>query len=320
MKTILNLIFAVIFMASASAQKNIDLYKHLTEKYADKDGFSASQISNDMFDLYLKKNKIDEKSPLSEALNSLDKITVVAQSNFNFKAGSGSFNTPDQNKNQVANDIFNEILEYYKNGNFSLLKTEKRMGEDVKVYLKKNQDKIETLALITNSSAATSLVELNGDIDLKTVSELSSALNLRGLENLYKIDNNVSRFGIYSNVPHSTGVSAEKLEEMLARTKELYANQDKLSAEQRLKIEEQAQMLAEKQAVMAEKYREMAEIYRRNPIFLNNPGDTNVVYYLDGKKVKAQKIKELDSSNIEKIEINKAKNDKDKSVIRITTK
>ncbi len=69
-----------------------------------------------------------------------------------------------------------------------MFKTEKRMGEDVKVFLKKNQDKIKSLALITNSSASTNLVELNGDIDLSTVAELNNTLNLRGLENLYKIN------------------------------------------------------------------------------------------------------------------------------------
>ena len=67
-----------------------------------------------------------------------------------------------------------------------------------------------------------------------------------------------------------------------------------LNDEQRLQFEKQAQIQKQKQLEMAEKYREMAEKYQRQPIFLSYPGDTNTVYYLDGKKVKADKIKKMD--------------------------
>ena len=97
------------------------------------------------------------------------------------------------------------------------------MGEDVKVYLKKNQDKIESLALVTNSSVSTSLVELQGDIDLKTVSELNQALNLRGLENLYKIDNSsTSEYGFFTG--RRELFSEQRIEEMVARQHAMVAS------------------------------------------------------------------------------------------------
>jgi hypothetical protein len=85
-------------------------------------------------------------------------------------------------------------------------------------------------------------------------------------------------------------------------------------------IEERARAQAEKQMQMAEKYREMAEKYQREPIFLNYPGDTNSVYFINGKKAKAKEIKELDKEQIESIEITKPKKTNDKTTIKIKTK
>jgi len=327
MKQFVILLIMVAISLPALAQRNNNLFEQLAEKYADKEGFSASQISREMFDLYLKKRNIEEESPVYEALKKLDNILVVSQSNLTGNrriVGFYSVEEPkpekaDKDKTDEAKAIHSEIIKYYKASGYSMLKTEKRMGEDVKVYLKKNQDKIIALALITNSSVSTNLVELKGDIDLKTVSELNKALNLRGLENLYKIDNS-SRYGIYPSIGYSTS-NYDRLEDMVLREQERARERyQDLSEEQIQKIQQQAQIQAQKQMEMAEKYRQMAEQYGRQPIFLTTPGDTNTVYYIDGKKVKSAEVKEiLKKDEIE--QISKTKDDKgEKTVIRIKTK
>ena len=324
MKRIILLMLVIILSLPTLAQQSTNLFEELTEKYADKDGFSASQISSDMFDLYLKKKNIEKDSPVSEALENLDNILVVSFSKIGrsaelVSAGYIRADDPEVKESEKNNALHNQILDNYKSGNYTLLKTEKRMGEDVKVYLKKNAGIVESLALITNSSVSTNLVELQGDIDLKTVSELSKALNLRGLENLYKIDNSSRALYGFS----SAGIGAltgERIEEMVARQREMSERQHDLSDEQRAKFEEQAEQMAQKQLQMAEKYREMAEKYQRQPIFLNYPGDTNTVYILDGKKVKAKKIKEIEKDKIDKIEIVKSDKKNNKTTINITTK
>lgn len=313
MKRTILFILALAFALTISAQQPKNFFEELTESYASKDGFSASILTRDMFDLYLKKRNLDETSPVSEALKNLDYIMVVSLSNFNYKPAKEF--EGDKEEEQI-NPLHKIILEHYQKSNFTLFKTEKKMGEDVKVYLKKNQDKIEALALITNSVASTNLVELKGDIDLKTVADLNGALNLKGLENLYKLNNSGATFGSYSGL----GYSKERVEELVARQRELVDRQNFLTDEQREQIEKQAQLQAERQMQMAEKYREMAEIYQREPIFLNYPGDTNTVYYVDGKKVKAKEIKELDKEKIEKIEITKSDKNNDKTTIKIKTK
>lgn len=313
MKRTILILLVIGFTFPALAQQQKTFFEQLTETYASRDGFSASMLTRDMFDLYVKKRNLDEKSPVSDALKNLDYIMVVSQSNLavNYVPATAEKITREED-----NQLHKTILEHYQKNNFTLFKTEKRMGEDVKVYLKKNQDKIESLALVTSSSTSTNLVELKGNIDLKTVAELNKDLNLKGLENLYKLDDSNAYFG------RSTGFdfSREKMEELVARQREMVDRQRTFTDEQRVQFEKQAQIQAQKQVEMAEKYREMAERYQREPIFLNYPGDTNTVYYIDGKKVKAKEIKELDKDKIESVEIKKSGKDDDKTTVKIKTK
>jgi hypothetical protein len=321
MKRIILLALVAILWFPALAQNTDSFFKELTDQFAEKDGFSASMITKDMFDLYLKKKNVNEPSPVYEALKNLNKILVVSQSNFGAAVSTGvSVSKGVSGDKETDNDeLYQTVSEHYKNGNYTLFKTEKRMGEDIKVYLLKNQDKINSIVLITHSSAATNLIELQGDIDLTTVAELNKAMNLRGLENLYKINNsgNNTYFG------YSTGANTyfpqEKVEAMVTRQRELFERQRALSDEQREKIEQQARMQAEKQMEMSEKMRQMAERYQRQPILLNYPGDSTI-YYLNGKKVDAQVIKELDKNEIKSIVVNKADKQGDKTTVKFKTK
>src|SRR5665647_2573587 len=160
MKKIMFLLLAIVLSLPTQAQQTKNLFEELTAKYADKEGFSASMLTSDMFDLYIKKRNVDENSPVFDALKKLDYITVISQSKFFVEAVQPSaVKEPADGKNP----LYETILEHYRKNGYTLFKTEKRLGEDVKVYLMKNQDKIVSLALITNSSSATNLVELQGD-------------------------------------------------------------------------------------------------------------------------------------------------------------
>ncbi|NQU53452.1 MAG: DUF4252 domain-containing protein [Bacteroidetes bacterium] len=320
MKRFILLLVVVVLTLPTQAQQTKTFFKTLTDKFAEQDGFSASMITSDMFDLYLKKRNIDEESPVFEALKKLDKVMVVSQSSLKRAFVERDVSSNDfQTKNEVSsNEIHKTFLNHYNTDEYTLFKTEKRLGEDVKVYLKKSNEKIESLALITNSSVSTNLIELQGDIDLKTISELNQALNLRGLENLYKIENSSNNW--YNSRIYSGEGSSERLEELSSVQRDQVAKQRELSDKQRVQFEKQAQLTIQKQLEMAEKYREMAEKYQRAPIFLSYPGDTNTVYFLDGKKVKAKKIKEIDQDKIESVEVHKSDEEKDKTTIRIKTK
>jgi hypothetical protein len=312
MKTIL-LTLMIAFITIPGWAQN-DLFGNLTNKYSENDGFSASRITSDMFDLYLKKRNIGEDSPVHDALKNLKNILVVSQSGYYARGITHSDSVvPDKTVKEVHQDI----LKHYENNGYTLFKTEKQMGEDVKIFLKKNKDKIESLALITNSKRITNLVELQGEnIDLSTVSELNRALNLRGLENLYKINNTGHRAFF---VPAPDVPSDEHIRGMIEIHREQIEKQNHLTDEQRRKIEIQTRVMMDKQLEMAEKHREMAEKYRRQPIFLSAPGDSTE-YFIDGKKVTAEEFKNISPDSIERVEVNKGKGENSKGTIRITTR
>lgn len=320
MKNLILILLLFGAVVSVKAQDSQAFFDQMTQKYADKDGFSASMLTRDMFDLYLKKKDLDASSEVAAALKNLDNILVLSQSGYSFPFVSGQnsdaedFKAKQENKKDEREALHKEILEHYKQRNYSLLKTEKRMGEDIKVYLKKNNGKISSLALVTHSNAATNLIELDGDIDLSNVASLNKAMNLRGLENLYKLDNKSPFYGAY--LPYA---DEQRFEEMAARAKEMAERQAVLSEEQILKIEKQAELQAKKQMEMADRFREMQEKYGRQPIFLNYPGDSTI-YYLNGKKATADEIKELDKQSIKSVEVNKPEKEGGKTEIHISTK
>ena len=190
------------------------------------------------------------------------------------------------------------------------------MGEDVKVYLKKSNEKVNSLVLITNSSAATNLVELDGDIDLANVASLSTALNLRGLENLYKIDNKSPYQYLGADVDYFNEDRVRAFQEQ-ARVR---AERQAVASEDQLKrIGEQAERQAQRQMEMAERYREFSEIYGRQPIFLNYPGDSTD-YFLNGEKSTIEEIKQLDKTDIKSVEVSNASKNGERTVVRIKTK
>ena len=321
MKKLILIIVLLGTIVSVKAQDSQAFFDQMTQKYAESDGFSASMLTRDMFDLYLKKKDLDESSEVAAALKNLDNILVLSQSGYSFPFIAGPEKEIDKDAYQAKLDnqkakretMHKEILDHYKQKNYSLFKTEKRMGEDIKVYLKKNNGKISSLALITHSNASTNVVELDGDIDLSTVASLNKAMNLKGLENLYKLDNK-SPYGAYA--PY---MDEQRVEQMAARAKEMAERQAVLSKEQLERIEEQAEMQAQRQMEMADRYREMAEKYGRQPIFLNYPGDSTI-YYLNGKKVTIDEIKDLDKESIKSVQVTNSDKKGEKTEVRISTK
>jgi hypothetical protein len=97
---------------------------------------------------------------------------------------------------------------------------------------------------------------------------------------------------------------------------------NKLKGEKMTEWKLQNKEMLEKQKEMMEKYRQMGEKYGRYPIFLSAPGDTNMVYYIDGKKVNAQEISKINSDQIESIVVVKPDkaNPSKKGEMKIKTK
>jgi len=289
MKRISFLFVSLLIAITAASQ---GLFTTLTEKYASREGFSATNLTRDMFDLYLTKKQVEPNSPVYETLKKLDNVLVVSFSNL-------PFDKETANTSETTSPIQKSMLNYYKDQSFTLFKTENRNGEDLKVFLKKNGEKVTALSLVSATPTRLILVELNGDVDLASVSELNKALNLNGLENLYKINGQQEYplswqkyTDVYSNLPQVQQLELQK------KYQQSMEDMNRLNGE---KIREWTVQNKE----MAEKYRQLAEKYGRHPVFLSAPGDTNMIYYIDGKRVDAKEINTINPDRIESIMINK---------------
>ena len=75
MKTIILFSFILFLSITVVSQ---GLFTTLTEKYAAQEGFSATNLTKDMFELYLKKKQVEPNSPAYETLKKLDNILVVS--------------------------------------------------------------------------------------------------------------------------------------------------------------------------------------------------------------------------------------------------
>ena len=312
MKTIVLSICILISALNLHAQ---DLFGSLTGKYANQEGFSATHLTNDLFDLYLKKKQVEPGSAVYETLRKLNRITVISQNSFGSPENQGKMK-------ETLSAVQDEIVNYYKDPAFSLLKTENRMGEVIKVYLKKSGEKVSTLSMISSSPTRLTMVELAGDIDLSKVSDISGALNVRGLENLNKINGTSNTF-VFQGMDMLNQLEDQRI--FWEMNPENMENLSNMNIEMRIKNRELADKqreMAEKHREMAEKQREMAIRYGRQPIFLSTPGDTNVVYFINDKKVDSEKIKSMNPEDIESVSVIKAEQGKKnkKSEIRIITR
>lgn len=344
MKRIAIIVLIATLCLPTVAQQTQAFFETLTDKYSEKDGFSASMLTNDMFDLYLKKKELEKSEELKAVFDKLDHILVVSQGKqfkqtqqqkqidfFNgkkqqresdadrLKREEDFFNGVKSTKMNSEDEMYKQILQHYKAEGFALFKTEKRMGEDLKVYLKKEEGTIANLAVITNSPAYLNLVELQGEIDLENIASLNRVMSLKGLGNLSKI--HTAPYGIErGSYPHFTDMEAEILKhqkEVERFQKEIWKNQN-LTEENISEIREKAQAHARKQHELAKKYREMALQYGRKPIFLSTPGDTNTVYYINGELVKSEEIiSKLDQDKIKQVTVTEKD---DNTVIKIRTR
>ena len=298
MRKLIFIVLTVLIVMPAVSQ---ELFETLVNKYSNKDGFSAVQLSKDMFDLYLKKKNIDEKDPVYSVVDNLENILVITQVNIN-------------EKEDGLKNIQSEILDYYKKEGLSLFKTEKKTGNDLKIYIDKNDDGVSRLGLVNLSEMSLTLIEINGIIDLTSIASLNKAFNIRGLETLRKIDDSGNYF-ITSDFS-SFQIPDIRFELSEDRRKEIEESVKR--AQEEMKIRQKEFELQNREMVEHEK--EFTNKYNRFPIFLGGKTDSTI-YFLDGKKVEKIDIRMIDPDRIEKLEVEKDnKGDKKVGVVKITMK
>lgn len=293
-------LMAMLLAFTAEAQT---IFEELVDQYVDVEGFSAVQITNDMFDLYLKQKNIDSDDPVYEVLDDLDNMMVISQ-------------TFTGDNDQVKEEMKTMIRDYYRENDYTLFKTEKNASSDLKIYIDKTDEGITSMGLLSSNSFSVNLIEMNGNIDLSKIASLNKALNIRGLEQLQVFDNKKSPSNFYFNYEFELpDMSTYELSE--ERRREIQEHVQQAQEEMRKHQEE----MKIHQREMNLKQRELFEKYNKFPVIISGPDGEDAEYYVNGRKVDKDEIKELDPESIRSIEIDKKdESKKQKAQIKIFLK
>jgi len=169
MKKLFLIITALCLVSLMHAQTNpID---DMFDKYSEKDGFTAVYISSKMFSLFAGKDtKSDEAGNIIRKLKSI-RILTVKDSTLNL-----NINFYKELSKRLNLSVYEELMAV-------------KEGSDVtKFLIRQDGDIISELLVITGGPGDNTLISIKGDLDLKTISDLSKNSGIEELKSLENID------------------------------------------------------------------------------------------------------------------------------------
>jgi len=172
--------FAMVSMTSMTfAQSPTD---NLFDKYGAKDGFTTVHVTKELFSLFAEvaqDSNDPEMKELQEVINGLEYIRVLMY--------DSKTETDGAKGDPAVLEDFRKQLSDVQLKNFTELMTVKESGETVKFMIRKEGKIIKELLLLINQQDEAGFISITGNIDLKSIAKLSKSMNIKGMENLEKI-------------------------------------------------------------------------------------------------------------------------------------
>ena len=169
MKRVFSLICALCISVIINGQRSP--VEDLFNKYSERDGFTVVSISGKMFSMF--SDKEDQKSDGEEVISNLKSIRILS----------------------VGDSTLNESINFYKELEKQLdysvyeeLMVVKEGKNTTKFLTIQKGDIIKELLVITGGPAGNSLISIKGDMNLKSLSELSKNAGIQELEKLEDVD------------------------------------------------------------------------------------------------------------------------------------
>jgi hypothetical protein len=169
MKKILFITMALCLVSQIQAQTNpID---EMFDKYAEKEGFTTVYISSKMFSLFAgKDNKNGDADNIISKLKSI-RILTVEDSTLN-----NNLNFYKELSKKLDLSVYEELMVV-------------KEGSDVtKFLIRQKGDVISELLVVTGGPGDNTLISIKGDLDMKTISDLSKSSGIEELKSLENID------------------------------------------------------------------------------------------------------------------------------------
>ena len=140
-------------------------------KYSEKQGFTVVSISSKMFSLF--ENKNTENKDADDVINKLKSIKILSVED---SLLNKNLNFYDELSKKLDLSVYEELMVV-------------KSGLDVtKFLIKQKGNIISELLVIVGGPGGNSLISIKGELNLKTISELSKDIDIQELKSLDKID------------------------------------------------------------------------------------------------------------------------------------
>lgn len=159
--------------AQTPAQSQADAISRYFSQYADDDKFTSVYISNRMFNLFSKAVEDDkEDREIKQAISKLKGIRILSSD----KLADGK-------------KMYQEAARSLPLKGYEELMVVKREGHhELKFLIIEAGGKISELLMLSGGGKDFFMLSMIGDIDLKQISKLSKSMDVKGLEDLEKLD------------------------------------------------------------------------------------------------------------------------------------
>lgn len=169
MKSIKNLLVLFAFAMAFSMQAQTDaVSKHFSD-YVEDEKFTVVYISPKMMDMIANVDDTTDKDVM-EALKDLSGLRILTTEQ-----------TPTKFYKEAITKLTSSDLE-------SLMTIKSNDGENVNFFVRSNGDKTEELVLLVEGEEFV-MLSMEGNINLKKVSKLAKALDIKGAEHLEELKN-----------------------------------------------------------------------------------------------------------------------------------
>ncbi len=164
------ILFSTALCIAAVMQAQTNAIDEFFNRYAEKDGFTTVTISSKLLGLFAGGNAKEEGRDIINRLTSI-KILSVSDSLLN-----QNINFYKELSNKVNFSSYEELMVV-------------REGSDItKFLIRQKGDMISELLVITGGPGGNAIISIKGDLDLKSLSELSEGAGIDELKDLEKID------------------------------------------------------------------------------------------------------------------------------------
>ena len=164
------IILLLLIGAAASLPAQNKAIEQLFQKYSDRDGFTSVVITKNMFQLFANVDNPNNDDFLRTVKN-LDFIKILS--------------IKGENDGKA---FYQDIQAAIPEKDYKELMTIKETDSQVKFLILEKDGVIKELIMISGGKEESTLIWMAGIIDMKTVSKITQGMQVKGMENLEKVE------------------------------------------------------------------------------------------------------------------------------------